>query len=484
MKRLGVVLFALLAVVLGQSPSSAVALFTVSGTVTLPAGYDATTVSVARQNAAGTVTHQVVSPNASGAYTFTNIATGAYRLLFTGSGLQPGTLNVTVPLSDVTGADIALVRMVRISGTMASSNGPVTGATIALWDPACTTKHITVVPVFNGGSFQTPVAFPGGSYKMLVEPVPGQGMPTWYPVKDSCPTAPTLDLTADTTLNVTVSSGGVITGRVTVVGQPAAGQQVVAYREEPAGSGNWQVYGLPAVTGADGTYRLTSLASGTYKVKVPGWIGADVAPLEQWYPTPVSVSALQTVTGVDLDLVDGGRISGVTTGPQGPHSGSVNLHDAVTGNWIGGLSSGPDGKWTIMGLAPGTYKLRILDLDGSNLEYYDNVKTLSKAEVITIGPGTRVTGVDVWLGDGDPALVGATTRTLKRTPRKLKVGKTKVLAATTVEGEILSWKATTKTCQVKKAKKAWRVTGKREGVCRLRASVGSQWSANVSLRVR
>lgn len=53
--------------------------------------------------------------------------------------------------------------------------------------------------------------------------------------------------------------------------------------------------------------------------------------------------------------------------------------------------------------------------------------------------------------------------------------------AMTVEGEILTWKATTRTCQVKKA---WRVTGKHEGVCRLRACVGSQWSAKVSLLVR
>ena len=76
-----------------------------------------------------------------------------------------------------------------------------------------------------------------------------------------------------------------------------------------------------AQTDASGTYTVTGLPAGTYKVQFSDASGY----LEQWYnnkpdyesATEVQVSAGNTTTGIDARLIEGGKISGTVTGVGG-----------------------------------------------------------------------------------------------------------------------------------------------------------------------
>ncbi len=187
------------------------------------------------------------------------------------------------------------------------------------------------------------------------------------------------------TARLTLGRGGVIFGYVfDESGEPAAGALVEALL---ARSGQQGQSMLQSVGGGDladdtGAFRLYGLPPGTYLVSArPGPAGTANRGAATYYPgTPSMASALplevETGSQVPVSLLLGAvplaRVSGVLVNAAGtPTSGYVSLlpevriAPRVTDDQVSvavdatrlSSSAGPDGRFTIAGVPPGSYEL-------------------------------------------------------------------------------------------------------------------------------
>ena len=122
--------------------------------------------------------------------------------------------------------------------------------------------------------------------------------------------------TTETTPNIDfiLSSGGSITGLVTdeATGQPLSGVDVWADTFLCCGGGNG------ARTELDGTYTISGLAPGEYRVRAEkhesSYVGEFYASTTAWdQATPVTVVSDSTTPNIDFSLTSGGAISGTVT---------------------------------------------------------------------------------------------------------------------------------------------------------------------------
>lgn len=73
--------------------------------------------------------------------------------------------------------------------------------------------------------------------------------------------------------------------------------------------------------------------------------------------------------------------------------------DDETWSYVTSVSTDASGDYTLSGLAPGTYKLKINDPEGDYLtEYYADASTLESATEIVVAAATTITDKDVVLG--------------------------------------------------------------------------------------
>jgi hypothetical protein len=150
---------------------------------------------------------------------------------------------------------------------------------------------------------------------------------------------------------------GSISGTVTdsATGQPIEGAVVVAHSRR---------FARRATTGPDGTYAITGLRAGAYRVVARG---QGYAP--QMYPDPVIVDAGQGVTGINFALTPGtnpppppppppgrGSISGIVTSAVTQQPIPNAMVHAMGNNCCGGSTrTGADGAYIIPNLMPGNY---------------------------------------------------------------------------------------------------------------------------------
>ncbi|MEO0075086.1 MAG: carboxypeptidase-like regulatory domain-containing protein [candidate division WOR-3 bacterium] len=119
-----------------------------------------------------------------------------------------------------------------------------------------------------------------------------------------------------------------------------------------------------AVTGADGSYTITNLRAGTYRVAAH-----KQGYQAQVYPDPVILEVGGAVSGINFALVPcttpppppqgTGAISGMVINAvtQQPIANAV-VHACLTGGNCGGMArTGVDGTYTIMNLIPGSYQV-------------------------------------------------------------------------------------------------------------------------------
>jgi hypothetical protein len=220
--------------------------------------------------------------------------------------------------------------------------------------------------------------------------------------------------------------GGGISGKVTKVSDNSAieGIQVCA---QPAGGGGFGG-GNCASTNGSGEYTLSGLAAGEFKVEFRG--GQVCNPtckqlnyVTQYYngksnfgeANPVTVSPGPPQSGIDAKMVEGAKISGeVTKASDNSAIEGIQVcaQPANSGNGgNGGNCVGTDsaGKYTISGLAAGSYKV---EFSGSGYcgptckqlnyvtQYYNGKSNLLEANPVTVSPGSPQSGIDAKMVEG------------------------------------------------------------------------------------
>jgi sarcosine oxidase gamma subunit len=220
---------------------------------------------------------------------------------------------------------------------------------------------------------------------------------------------------------------GSVTGRVVDAnGTPLAGICVEAVSASDSGSGSGG-----AQSDANGNYAF-SLPQGTYLISFQG-CGQNY--VTQFYPAQpssqtagqVTVTAAQTTGGIDARMLAGGVITGkvvdASTGaapPQGaidveietagPSDAEPELDDQLAVN-----ITGPDGTYSVNGLAPGTY-LVYFDATGTSYnaigpyvgEWYPNEPDPGHATKVSVQSG-QTASLGVELAEAPGTVTGRVT---------------------------------------------------------------------------
>ncbi len=166
-------------------------------------------------------------------------------------------------------------------------------------------------------------------------------------------------------------------------------------------------YGASVYTEADGTYRITGLPAGNYRVQ----IYSPPAPyLGEYYDnsfdygsaTLVPVSLGVESVDINFGLAVGGSISGqVVADADGTPIAyaSVNACTENGGN-CGWASTQADGTYKVTGLAAGSYRVEVSAPDPYLHEYYDNTLGYESATLVPVSLGVESVDIDFGLAVG------------------------------------------------------------------------------------
>jgi hypothetical protein len=439
---------------------------TITGTVTVPVAADAAHVRVDLFDIAGDTVDSGPTLSVSGTtvtYTFQNEPAGTYLVGFDdgtpADGLVIQYYGGVETLLDATQVVVGAGANVTLNPSTLVAGGTITG-TVTDQNPssafanstieACPTSNDAPIGCYeatgisNSGAF-TITEIPTGAYKIIYEPetsgvshepvlsdggVEGGGI-AWVAgtsVTANVTAASVFQITAgqSTTVNFVTPQAGSISGAVTVQGSTVDESEVLLY--SPTGS----LQSVADASETDGTYTLSGILPGTYKVQfVPpfeGLLEGSVASVfyggavDLADAATLTVSPGQAVTGINANLVAGATISGKVTAAQGgaPLGGlTADVVDAAGNDILGvfqqeldfefgatdegieipGLTTSADGSYEVKGLPAGTWYLRFnggLAWNGSTYlpEYYGGKPSLAGATPVTVTVGQHLTGIN------------------------------------------------------------------------------------------
>jgi hypothetical protein len=166
-------------------------------------------------------------------------------------------------------------------------------------------------------------------------------------------------------------------------------------------------------TAAGGTYTISGLAPGSYKVKFEDCNAPVDYGTEYYNNRPefgsadvVSVVAGTTTSGINASMGAGGSISGtiVADGSGTPLAGICAYPYPVGGGSnVSATTSAADGTFTLPGLAVGSYRVRFQDCVGSidyAVEYYDNKLEPGQANPVTVNASSTTSGINASMAIG------------------------------------------------------------------------------------
>lgn len=208
-------------------------------------------------------------------------------------------------------------------------------------------------------------------------------------------------------INFVLSPGGAISGTV----RDAGGNPIEGVEIEAMGYSSEGWFG-EVQTEADGTYILTGLAFGSYRIRACGSCSGQPY-VDKYYnnadwssASPVTVVVSQTTTGIDFVLGAGTSISGYVYGWDADSSSYVPLVGAElsaenisTGSWGGWAETESDGSYTMDGIAAGSYRVRA-NADSYSSEYYPDSIDWGGAEAVTTTVESPATGINFQLDLG------------------------------------------------------------------------------------
>src|SRR5215510_11678478 len=201
-------------------------------------------------------------------------------------------------------------------------------------------------------------------------------------------------------------ASGVIAGRVTIDGKPAAGVAVLA-------SPDYEAADKRATTDRDGRFRITGLRSGSYSISAftPGFFPKASAS----YSPAINLDQGEIVDDVDFALERGG----VITGRVMDKAGHALIEEPVTVGRITGdgaeflrldFETDDRGVYRIYGLALGRYVVAI-GCDGRESDltrrcyprtYHPGVTSAREATALQVGSGAEVSGADIVVSERAP----------------------------------------------------------------------------------
>lgn len=239
-----------------------------------------------------------------------------------------------------------------------------------------------------------------GAYKLKVT---GQGyLDQWYSGKgdqNSADMVSVVDSATTGSINFSMVKGASITGVVTDkdTGAGLDGQWVYVY--DTAGSCI-----KVSMTDSSGTYSVTGLASGSYRVQFHG----DAGYLGQWYDgkqdlataIPVTVTAPSETGGINGALRKGASITGMVTDSVSgaPVAGvEVVAYAAANGNWAISATTDSSGVYTVKGL-DGNCKVRFSG--GGYIEQWYSADGGGVATAVTAVAPNTTNGINVSMVKG------------------------------------------------------------------------------------
>ena len=213
---------------------------------------------------------------------------------------------------------------------------------------------------------------------------------------------------AKTTANKTPASmSGVVTGPA---GQPLAGVTITTGGPEP----------VFATTAADGSWRVDNLLPGSYfgicfsatdatAGTTPGYAPTCYGGATSLTAVTVTVTAGQTLTGLNVQMPAGGAIAGTITGPAGEPVAGVQVNGRVNPLLtIASTATAADGSYVLKNLPPGPVQLCLdtssaigTSSNGYRAECYGGFHNPTpNYGPVTVTAGQTVTGVNPVLQDG------------------------------------------------------------------------------------
>jgi len=294
------------------------------------------------------------------------------------------------------GIDFALDLAASISGTVVDmENDPVEGA------------HVEACPISGGGWCESSDTDVGGLYvigglspkvEYRVRATADGYVDEYYNGVRDYYEATAVGVTEgqDTpNIDFSLGLGGTVSGIVTdAQGNPIGDAWVSACPYTGYG------YCKHAYTGPDGSYTITGLATGSYRVE------ADADDyIREYYDgvrdyndaTPVAVLEGQDTPNINFEMDLGGTISGVVRDDQGnPLAGASVSYESCGGmvlGWQNGGQSGADGTYVIRGLATGDYAFSASH-DGYVTEYYDNTFREVDRTCVSLTEGQDTPNID------------------------------------------------------------------------------------------
>jgi hypothetical protein len=225
--------------------------------------------------------------------------------------------------------------------------------------------------------------------------------------------APAARASAGRTSKRADAADGQITGKVTsaATSAPIEGVQVCAYT-------NFQelgpVIGVCAISGANGEYAISGLATGEYTVEFSVPSESTLDYIGQYYDDQsssveadtVTVTSGATTAGIDAALLAGGEITGKVTSAatSAPIAGIEACAYAASEELeftVGCARTDAAGEYTLAGLPSGEYEVEFLSPYESDLDYlsqyYDDKSSQQEANLVTVTEGSTTASIDAAL---------------------------------------------------------------------------------------
>jgi protocatechuate 3,4-dioxygenase beta subunit len=325
---------------------------TVAGQVTDPNGRPVADILIRLRNLA-TMTIVHVNTDEHGNYVAAGLLPGDYEMRVSippGIALGPTMFpSVIVNAGQKTTWNVGLEFIGIVRGRIADTLGnAVPFAWIHLYNLLEGRNFSTQADM--GGNY-TLAFVPPGSYDMTVTP------PDWLNLAPAGFSGIEVTLGDITTKNVELKKGATVTGKVTdKIGNAVANAQIVLWDPVTQAGG-------AAQTNAQGYFTIERLPAGTYEMRVTPPAGFNLAPATF---SDIFVAVGATINK-NISLQQGGLLTGRVTDFEGKAVAGAQIHVMLDTQVIRETMTNAQGDYTVVGLLPDSYGMKVAPPYGSNL---------------------------------------------------------------------------------------------------------------------